>query len=62
VNKIDTFERKLLGKIFGPTHSQGMWRIRYNEELYDMYNDIPLSTYIWIERFKCAGHVIRMED
>jgi hypothetical protein len=43
-------------------HSQGVWRIRYNEELYDMYQDMSLSTYIQIKRLKWAGHVIRMED
>jgi hypothetical protein len=29
-NKIDLFERKILRKIFGPTQSKGVWRIRYN--------------------------------
>lgn len=25
-------------KDFGPTNSQGVWRIRYSGELYEMYN------------------------
>jgi len=29
-----------------PTYSQGVWRIRYHEELHDTYKDIPFSTYI----------------
>ena len=28
------FERKLLGKIFGPPNENGIWRIKTNQELY----------------------------
>ena len=44
------------------THAQGMWRIRYHEELHDVCNDIPFSTYIWIKRLIQAGQFIRTED
>jgi hypothetical protein len=60
VNKLNSFERKILWTIFGPTHSQEVWKIRYNDDLYDMYKDVSLSTYIQIKRIKSAGHVIRM--
>jgi len=33
-----------------PTHSQEVWRIRHNEELYEMYKDMRLSTYIQIKK------------
>jgi hypothetical protein len=42
-NKIDSFERKLLRKIFGPTQSKGVWGIRYNDEIYKMYKNVALS-------------------
>ena len=32
-----------------PIHSQRVWRIRHNEELYEMYLDIRLSTYVQIK-------------
>jgi hypothetical protein len=57
INKIDPFERKILQKIFGPTNKQGVWRIRQSEQLYQMYKDKPLATYIRIKRLKQAGHV-----
>jgi len=57
INKINTFEGKILQKIFGPTNKQGVWRIRQSEQLYQMYKDISLATYIRIRRLKWAGHV-----
>jgi hypothetical protein len=45
-----------------PTHSQGVCRLRYHEELHDMYKDIPFSTYIWIKRLIWAGQFIGTED
>jgi hypothetical protein len=39
-----------------------LWRIRYNDEIYKMYNDVPLSTYIRLTRLMWAVHVVRMEE
>jgi hypothetical protein len=61
-NKIDSFERKILRKIFGANHSKGVWRIRYSDELYKMYKDVPLSVYISLKKLMWAGHVVRMEQ
>ena len=30
---LGVFERKILTAIFGPTHENGEWRIKYNDEL-----------------------------
>jgi hypothetical protein len=57
MNKIDPFEWKILQKIFAPTNKQGVWKIGQSEQLYQMYKDVPLSTYIQIKRLKWAGHV-----
>jgi hypothetical protein len=61
-NKINSFEWKILQKMFGPTQSKGVWRIRYNDENYKMYKDMVLSTYICLKRLMWAGHVLRMEE
>lgn len=34
--KLSIFERKILGKIYGPIHVNGVWRIKYNDELYGL--------------------------
>lgn len=62
VEKIDSFERKILRRIYGPVCVQGEWRIRYNNELYSLYGELPLSHVIRIKRLKWAGHLIRMEE
>ena len=48
--------------IFGTTNDNGEWRIKYNNELYTLYKESDIVTYIKINRLKWAGHVIRMEE
>ena len=59
---LGVFERKILRAIFGPTNDNGEWRIKYNNELYTLYKESDIVTYIKINRLKWAGHVIRMEE
>ena len=37
---LGVFERKIIRKIYGPFCDRGEWRIRWNQELYDIYDDI----------------------
>jgi hypothetical protein len=37
---ISTWERKVLKKIFGPGNERNVWRIRSNQELRCMYQDL----------------------
>jgi hypothetical protein len=59
-NILKVFERKILRAIFGPTNKHGEWRIKYNE-LYTLYKESDIVTYIKINRLRWAGHVIRLE-
>ena len=59
---LGVFERKILRAIFGPTNDNGEWRIKYNNELYTLYKESDIVTYIKINRLKRAGHVIRMAE
>jgi len=36
---LNTFERKIWRRIYGPTHERGCWRPRWNNELYSLYNE-----------------------
>jgi hypothetical protein len=56
------FERKTLRAIFGPTNDNGEWRIKYNDELYTVYKENDIVTYIKINQLRWAGHVIRLEE
>ena len=58
---MDCFERKILRKIYVPLMDRGVWRIRYNVELYKLYDYVTLSTLIRLKRMTWAGHVVRME-
>ena len=52
----------MLRRILGPVYVEGQWRSRYNDELYEMYDDLTVVQRIKrIARFRWAGHVVRME-
>jgi hypothetical protein len=57
-----TWERKILRKIYGPKCGQGVWRIRSNLEIQNMYKSPDIVTEIKVRRMECLGHVVRMED
>jgi hypothetical protein len=37
---LNTFEMKVLRRIYGPIHEGGRWRPRWNNELYTLYNEL----------------------
>jgi hypothetical protein len=57
VKTIGIFERKILRRIFGVVKEEGQWRMRYNKELYELYKDVDLVTFIKLKRLQWAGHV-----
>jgi len=59
---LNTFERKILRRIFGTTQGGGRWCPRWNSELYSLYNEPNIVEDIKIRRLGWAGHVIRMEE
>jgi hypothetical protein len=60
--RLGVFERKMLGRIYGPICEGTTWRSRYNEELYRLYGETDLVTTVGITRHRWAGHVVRMQD
>ena len=59
---LNTFERKMLRRIYGPTHEVGCWRLRWNNELYILYNEPKIMEDIKIRRLEWAGNIRRMEE
>lgn len=55
------FERKILRLIYGPIYEPEGWRIRYNHELQQLYNQADIVQKIRAKRLRWAGHVQRME-
>ena len=42
MKRLGTWERKLLRKLYRPVIEQGMWSIRTNEELRELYKHIDI--------------------
>ena len=60
--RLVVFERKILRRIYGPVCEEAVWRSRYIEEIYHLYDEADHVTIINISRLRWAGHVIRMQD
>jgi len=59
---LNTYERKILRRIYGPTHERGCWHPRWNNELYSLYKEPNIVEDIKIRRLEWAVHIIRMEE
>jgi hypothetical protein len=57
-----TWERKIISQIYGPKRENGVWRIRTNLELQNIYKDTNIISDIKTRRLEWLGHVDRMED
>ena len=59
---LGVFERKILRKIYGPLRvGNGEYRRRWNDELYELYNDMDIVQRIKVQRLRWLGHVVRMD-
>ena len=59
---LSVYDRKILRRIYGPICEGKIWRSRYNEELYRLYDETDLVTAIKITRLRWAGHIVRKQD
>jgi hypothetical protein len=59
---LDIFERTFFRSKYGPVRDGNERRIRYNYELYALYEDMDIITFIEVGRLKWAGHVPRMDQ
>jgi hypothetical protein len=56
-----TWERKMLQKIYGPKCEHGLWRIRTNLELQNVYQSPDIVTETKVGRLEWLVHIIRMD-
>ena len=59
---LSVYDRKILRRIYGPICEGKIWRSRYNEELYRLYDETDFVTTIKITRLRWAGHIVRKQD
>jgi hypothetical protein len=60
LRKLGIFEKKILRRIVGAVKEEGQWRMGYNKELYELYKDVDLVTFIKLKRLQWAGHIQRL--
>jgi hypothetical protein len=60
--KLRTFERRILRRIYDPTCENGVWRIKYNDGLYSLYEGLDIVRVIQVARIRWLGHLVRMEE
>ena len=59
---LNTFERKILRRIYGPTQEGECWHPRWNNELYSLYKEPNIVDDIKIRRLGWVGHITGMEE
>jgi hypothetical protein len=62
IRELNCYCYKILRCIFGALQENGVWRKRYNHELYELFSDPDVVKYIKINILDWAGHVIRMDN
>jgi hypothetical protein len=63
INKLMTFERKIMRKIFGPTRTDdGFWWIKSNQETSDILKGQNIIGFIKKQRLNWLGHAERMAE
>ena len=58
---IRRLREEILRNIYGPFCDRGECRIRWNQELYDIYDDIDVVKRIKVQRLRWLGHVARVD-
>jgi len=61
-HRLSIFERKILRRIYGPVTDGARWRIRTNQELYQLCGENDIVKFCKLSRLRWAGHVISQDD
>ena len=48
--RLGTWERKVLRRIYGPVVELGIWSIRSNQELRELYKDVDIAAGFFLKR------------
>jgi hypothetical protein len=51
-----------LRQIYFPKEGEKGWRMRYNTEIYGLYEDMKVTAFIKFRQLQWAGYIIRMVE
>jgi hypothetical protein len=60
--KLRIFGRRILRRIYGHACENGVWRIKYNVELYSLYKNLDIVGLINVARIRWLGDLVRMDE
>jgi hypothetical protein len=55
-------ERGILRRVYVPTCENGVWRIKYNDEVYSLCKALDIVRVMKVARIRWLGHLVRMEE
>jgi hypothetical protein len=61
-NTLGIFVGKTLRTIHGPIVGNGIWRTRYNNELYTLYDELDVVKVIKMGTFRWLGQLFTMQE
>jgi hypothetical protein len=56
------FERRILRMIYDLINYKGIWRTRYKNELYTLYDELDIVEVTKLGRLRWLGHLFRMQE
>ena len=62
INRLSTWERKILRTTGEPETEQGIWTIRTNQELRELYKYLDIVAAIKKKKLEWIGHAVRMDQ
>jgi hypothetical protein len=61
MKRLNTWDRKILRRIYGLVVGQEKWRVRTNQTLQEPYEDSDTAAVIKKKRLDWIGHLVRMD-
>ena len=62
IKRLDTWKRKILRKIYVQVVEQGIWKIRNDQELRELYKDLDIVADNKRKRLEWTGRVVKMDQ
>ena len=59
MNRLGKEKREILRRVHGPVVEQGIWRIRTDQELRELYKLLDIIVDVKMKRLEWNGHVVK---